>query len=126
MTHTMCGRRVPWEWMPLAMANGIEWAATERRYERLYRWPQHPRLVPCHLLYVLGWLVGKVARSWWRARLTKTELCTTYPPPLRREPKSRTGEQHECKECGAKAGTRSPDPDCSSCFERVYGAREAG
>jgi hypothetical protein len=41
MTFTMSGRRVPYEWMPLAMANGIEWSLERRgmpdRFDCLYK-----------------------------------------------------------------------------------------
>ena len=60
MIYTDNGTKVTWKWCPLAMANGVEWGATQRRYEPLYR-----RHVVNRLLYAIGWAVGKVYRPRW-------------------------------------------------------------
>lgn len=41
MTYTDCGTKVRYEWMPLSMANGIEWGQLRKgqkdRFDCLYR-----------------------------------------------------------------------------------------
>ena len=70
MTHTDCGTRVTSEWMPQALANGMEWsnlrAGHADRFYNLYR----PRRRPAeHLLWLLGaWLVLVYRPRWLRAR----------------------------------------------------------
>jgi len=55
MTFTDCGTKVSWDWMPLAMANGIEWAQRNRRFEALYR----RRLSVNAALYAAGYWIGR-------------------------------------------------------------------
>ena len=64
MTHTYHGTKVTQEWLPLAMANGLEdrqwWNAQGRRKME----PLYTKLAPraCRVLYHLGWTLG---RWWW-------------------------------------------------------------
>jgi len=67
MTWTDCGTRVRWDWMPLAMANGVEWAQREKRFEALYR----RRFSLNAVLYAAGY--------WFhRARLVRLDLRDTF------------------------------------------------
>lgn len=55
MTHTYRGTQVQQEWMPLAMANGVEdGTGGFSRHEPLYR-----RGLANRVLYRIGWCLGR-------------------------------------------------------------------
>lgn len=60
MTYTYRGTKVEREWMPLAMANGVEdgndetMGAWHRKYNPLYR-----RGIANRVLYRIGWWLGR-------------------------------------------------------------------
>ena len=60
MTYTEQGTRVRREWMPEAMANGVEWAQQGRRFEQLYRWRYSRHAFVCSFLYRCGFMLGKL------------------------------------------------------------------
>lgn len=69
MTYTDRGTQVHQEWMPQAMANGIEWSAdrarNKDRFDNLYRF----RLAPvCWLLWMCGAVVALFAHPKWAKR----------------------------------------------------------
>ena len=82
MLHTMTGLRVPFEWMPLAMANGIEWADDRRgkrdRFDCLYRrnWSVNGLLwymgAISTLLYTPRWLATSRKQQAFRQSLETT------------------------------------------------------
>ena len=57
MLYTDCDTHCPWDWCPLAMANGIEWSVMRRscldRFDNLYREGTVNRL-----LWMLGAFAG--------------------------------------------------------------------
>src|SRR3972149_5821931 len=76
MIYTDQGTRVPWDWCPLAFANGIEWGAQGHRYERLYR-PLYSWTAPiCWLLYLCGFIVG----LFWNPTWTRKPKHSVFEP----------------------------------------------
>ena len=67
MTYTDCGTRVPWEWMPQAMASGVEHGTKKRTMHGLGNLYRFRRAPVRYLMYSAGWLFGKVARPRWAA-----------------------------------------------------------
>lgn len=69
MTFTDFGTKVPNDWCPLAIANGIEWVANRYKMpdERwnLYRFKGAPL---SWFLWWIGWAVGKVFKPAWAFR----------------------------------------------------------
>jgi len=57
LIYTYLGNRVSQEWMPLAMANGLEDARQGYKLGNLYRWTRAPA---CAALYLVGKILGWV------------------------------------------------------------------
>jgi len=79
MTFTDNGTRVPWEWMPQAMASGVEHGAkrTMCGLGNLYR----ARRAPMRwAFYWVGWAVGQIFRPVWA--IAAVLLCLVSFPAL--------------------------------------------
>ena len=98
MIYTDQGTRVPWDWCPLAFANGIEWGAQGYRYERLYV-PLYRWTAPlCWMMYLTGFIVGLFWSPAW----------TTKQKPKHFQ--IADGEYYDCVIHGGGAGR-----DCPKC-----------
>jgi len=66
MTYTDCGRRVPWDSIPQAFANGVEWAVQREghkdRLNNLYRFRRAP---VSWALWHMGSLFGFFHKPGW-------------------------------------------------------------
>lgn len=75
MMYTMEGTKVRQEWIPLSMANGIEWshkrAGHKDRFDNLYRFKLSPL---CYGLWLVGALIAMAWRPEWVVSERSSEL----------------------------------------------------